>query len=104
MPLTGDYAPSTAAWARELAERNEASAGREAGELRGKPIIVLTSVGARTGHLRKTALMRVEHEGRYAVVVRFSPTIDGAETGWRRGADARAEPSGMVVRQPLTGS
>ncbi len=68
MPLTGDYAPGTSAWARKQAERYEASDGREAGDLRGRPVIVLTSVGAKTGKLRKTALMRVEHDGWYAVV------------------------------------
>jgi deazaflavin-dependent oxidoreductase (nitroreductase family) len=68
MPLSGEYAPSTAAWARDQAERYEATDGREAGLLRGRPVIVLTSVGSKTGKLRKTALMRVEHEGVYAVV------------------------------------
>ena len=68
MPLTGEYEPSTAGWARRQAERFEATNGTEAGDLRGRPIIVLTSVGARTGKLRKTALMRVEHDGVYAVV------------------------------------
>ena len=68
MPLTGDYAPSTAGWARKQAERYEASDGAEASDLRGRPVIVLTSVGAKTGKLRKTALMRVEHDGDYAVV------------------------------------
>ena len=68
MPLTGDYAPSSAGWARRQAELYEASSGAQAGDLRGRPIIVLTSVGARTGNLRKTALMRVEHNGTYAVV------------------------------------
>jgi len=68
MPLTGEYAPSTAEWAREQAEAFEASDGAEANTMEGKPIIVLTSVGARSGKLRKNALMRVEHEGVYAVV------------------------------------
>jgi F420H(2)-dependent quinone reductase len=68
MPLTGEYAPSTSGWARMQAERFEATDGAEANLLRGRPIIVLTSVGAKTGKLRKTALMRVEHDGRYAVV------------------------------------
>ena len=68
MPLTGDYAPGTARWARDQADRYEASGGAQSGDLRGRPIIVLTSVGAKTGKLRKTALMRVEHEGVYAVV------------------------------------
>jgi deazaflavin-dependent oxidoreductase (nitroreductase family) len=68
MPLTGDYEPSTAGYARRQAERYEATNGAEASDLRGRPVIVLTSVGAKTGKLRKTALMRVEHEGAYAVV------------------------------------
>jgi deazaflavin-dependent oxidoreductase (nitroreductase family) len=68
MPLTGDYEPSKSAWARKQAETFEATNGEEAGDLRGRPIIVLTSVGAKTGKLRKTALMRVEHDGVYAVV------------------------------------
>jgi deazaflavin-dependent oxidoreductase (nitroreductase family) len=68
MPLTGDYVPSTSDWARKQAEAFEASDGSRANLLRGKPIIVLTTVGAKTGVLRKTALMRVEHDGRYAVV------------------------------------
>jgi F420H(2)-dependent quinone reductase len=68
MPLTGEYMPSTSEWARTQAERYEASNGQEANTLRGVPIIVLTTVGAKSGALRKTALMRVEHEGRYAVV------------------------------------
>ena len=68
MPLTGEYAPSTAAWARKQAETYEATGGEKAADLRGRPIIVLTSVGAKTGKLRKTALMRVEHNGVYAVV------------------------------------
>lgn len=68
MPLKGDYAPSTSDWARTQAELFEATDGSEGAELRGMPVIVLTSVGAKTGMLRKTALMRVEHEGEYAVV------------------------------------
>lgn len=68
MPLTGDYEPSTSAGARKQAERYEQSHGEEAGQLRGRPVIVLTSVGAKSGKLRKTALMRVEHDGVYAVV------------------------------------
>lgn len=68
MPLTGEYKPSTSEWARTQAETYEASGGTEANELRGVPIIVLTTVGASSGALRKTALMRVEHDGRYLVV------------------------------------
>jgi deazaflavin-dependent oxidoreductase (nitroreductase family) len=68
MPLTGEYEPSPSDWAREQAEQFEASGGQEANTLRGVPIILLTSVGAKTGKLRKTPLMRVEHDGKYVVV------------------------------------
>ena len=68
MPLTGEYEPSTSEWARTQAELYESTNGAEGGELRGMPIIVLTTVGAKSGKLRKTALMRVEHDGVYAVV------------------------------------
>ncbi len=68
MPLSGEYAPSPDDYAREQAERFEASGGAEANTMRGVPIILLTSVGAKSGKLRKTPLMRVEHDGEYAVV------------------------------------
>ncbi len=68
MPLTGEYEPSTSRRTRKQTELYEATKGAKGGDLRGRPVIVLTSVGAKTGKLRKTALMRVEHEGVYAVV------------------------------------
>ncbi len=68
MPLTGEYEPSTSDWAREQAELIEATGGAQGADFRGMGVIVLTTVGAKTGKLRKTALMRVEHEGVYAVV------------------------------------
>ena len=68
MSLTGDYEPSTSAWSRKQTELYVATDGAEGGDLHGRPVIVLTSVGAKTGKLRKTALMRVEHDGVYAVV------------------------------------
>ena len=68
MPLTGEYAPSTSDWARTQAEVFESSNGHEGNLMRGMPVIVLTTVGAKSGKLRKTALMRVEHDGNYAVV------------------------------------
>ncbi len=68
MPLTGEYEPSPSDWARKQAEQFERSGGEEANTLRGMPIVVVTSVGAKSGKLRKTPLMRVEHEGCYAAV------------------------------------
>lgn len=88
MPLTGEYGPSTSAWARRHAERYEATNGTEANELQGRPIIVLTSLGARTGKRRKTALMRVEHDGIYAVVA----SIGGAPKNPRWYYNLKANP------------
>jgi len=68
MPLTGEYEPSPVDWAREQADKYAVSGGAEAAELQGKPIILLTTLGAKTGKLRKTPLMRVEHNGEYAIV------------------------------------
>src|SRR5712672_3314398 len=68
MPLTGEYEPSSAPWARDTVEAYERSGGVEGGEAEGRRVIILTSVGAKTGKIRKTPLMRVEHDGEYAVV------------------------------------
>src|SRR5882757_7654573 len=68
MPLIGEYEPSTFDFARNQVELYESSGGTEGTDNQGKPVIVLTSVGAKSGKLRKSALMRVEHDGEYAVV------------------------------------
>ncbi|BBX22554.1 F420H(2)-dependent quinone reductase [Mycolicibacter terrae] len=68
MPLSGEYAPSPWDWSRENAEKYMASGGTEGTEMKGMPVVLLTTVGAKTGKLRKTPLMRVEHEGQYAIV------------------------------------
>ena len=68
MPLSGEYEPSTQQWVRDQVALYEGSGGTEGTTLRDLPVIILTSRGARSGKLRKTPLMRVEHEGRYAVV------------------------------------
>ena len=68
MPLEGEYAPSPWDWSREQADKYAESGGAEAADMKGMPIILLTTVGAKTGKLRKTPLMRVEHNGEYACV------------------------------------
>lgn len=68
MPADAEYAPSPREYVRDTVERYEATDGREANTLNGRPIIILTTVGAKTGLVRKTPLMRVEHDGSYAVV------------------------------------
>ena len=68
MPLSGEYAPSPVDWSREQADKYTESGGTDGTELNGMPVILLTTVGAKTGKLRKTPLMRVEHDGEYAIV------------------------------------
>ena len=68
MPLTGEYEPSPFDFAREQVEAIERSGGTEGMLNQGKPVILLTTVGAKSGKLRKSPLMRVEHDGEYAVV------------------------------------
>ncbi|NLU61221.1 nitroreductase family deazaflavin-dependent oxidoreductase [Rhodococcus sp. HNM0563] len=68
MPLTGEYEPSPSKWAADQVEAYESSGGTAGTTLNGKPVVVLTTRGAKTGKVRKTPLMRVEHDGEYAVV------------------------------------
>lgn len=68
MPLHGEYEPTPTKWVRDQVELYERSGGSEGTTLRGMPVVVLTTVGAKSGKLRKAALMRVEHDGRYAAV------------------------------------
>jgi len=68
MPLHGEYQPSTQKWVRDQVEEYESSGGTRGTTLRGRPVVILTTLGARSGKLRKTPLMRVEHDGAYAVV------------------------------------
>jgi F420H(2)-dependent quinone reductase len=68
MPLEGEYAPSPWPFAADHVQRYEGSGGTEGTTIRGLPVVVLTTRGRRTGKLRKSPLMRVEHDGSYAVV------------------------------------
>jgi F420H(2)-dependent quinone reductase len=68
MPLTGEYEPSPSPWARDQVATYEGSGGTAGADNNGHAVIILTSVGAKSGKLRKTPLMRVEHDGEYAVV------------------------------------
>ncbi|MFG2958119.1 nitroreductase family deazaflavin-dependent oxidoreductase [Streptomyces sp. NPDC048291] len=70
MPLEGEYEPSPTAWVREQVELYESSGGKEGTTLMdtGMPVILLTTLGVKSGKIRKTPLMRVEHDGTYAVV------------------------------------
>jgi F420H(2)-dependent quinone reductase len=98
MPLTGDYEPSALAWVREQVDTYESTGGREANTLRdtGIPVVIITSRGAASGKIRKFALMRVEHDGEYALVA----SMGGAPNnpGWYH--NLVAEPLVMIQDGP----
>ena len=70
MAITGEYVPSKAKWVRDQVEEFEASDGQRANTLPGTddPIIVITNLGAKSGLVRKTPLMRVERDGVYVAI------------------------------------
>src|SRR5580700_3216464 len=70
MPVDGDYEPSTQAWVRDQVEAYESSGGTQGTTLRdtGLPVVIITNRGASSGKVRKTPVMRVEHDGSYAAV------------------------------------
>ena len=70
MPLQGEYEPSAQQWVREQVELYERSGGTQGTTLRdtGLPVVIMTNRGVRSGKLRKTPVMRVEHDGRYLAV------------------------------------
>jgi deazaflavin-dependent oxidoreductase (nitroreductase family) len=96
MPLEGEYEPSPSAWVRNQVERYEASDGREAGTLRdtGLPVVIFTHRGRKSGKLRKTPLMRVEHDGAYLMVA----SQGGAPTHPVWYHNLRADPEAVMVQ------
>ena len=70
MAIEGEYVPSPAAWVRDQVDEYEGSGGTAGTTLRetGLPVVIVTNRGARTGAVRKTPLMRVEHDGAYLAV------------------------------------
>lgn len=81
-PFDGEYEPPAQGWVRKQVERYEASGGTEANTLMdtGIPIIVMTTIGAKSGKIRKVPLMRVEHDGEYALVASKGGTPENP--GW----------------------
>jgi deazaflavin-dependent oxidoreductase (nitroreductase family) len=102
MPLEGEYEPSPTSWAREQAERYESSGGTEGTMRNGYPVIVLTSRGAKSGKLRKTPLMRVEHDGRYAVVASLGGAPKHPVWYFNLVADPHVELQDGPVKQDMT--
>ena len=68
MAIDGEYVPSPQPWVRDQVEKYEGSGGADGTTLQGQPVVIVTNRGAKTGAVRKTPLMRVEHEGAYAAI------------------------------------
>ena len=98
MSIDGEYVPSTWEWVRDQVEAYERSGGTEANTLRetGIPIIVLSCRGAKTGAVRKVPLMRVEHQGDYAIIASKGGAPD--HPGWYH--NLVADPSVSVQDGP----
>jgi deazaflavin-dependent oxidoreductase (nitroreductase family) len=96
MPLEGEYEPSPQQWVRDQVERYEATDGREANTLRdtGLPVVVFTTRGNKSGKLRKMPLMRVEHDGAYALVA----SQGGAPTHPVWYHNLKADPDALMVQ------
>lgn len=96
MPLTGEYEPSPRKQTREQVERYEATDGREANTLAGTnwPVVIFTTRGRHSGKIRKFALMRVEHDGKYAMVA----SMGGAPTHPEWYLNVTADPAALMVQ------
>jgi deazaflavin-dependent oxidoreductase (nitroreductase family) len=101
MPLEGTYEPSTWTWVRDQAELIESSGGTKGTELRGMPVVLMTNRGAKSGKLRKTPLMRVEHEGHYAVVASQGGAPEHPSWYYNLLADPNVELQDGPVRQDM---
>lgn len=98
MPIEGDYEPSAMEWVSDQVAEYEASNGERANTLRetGIPIIIVTMRGRSSGKVRKIALMRVEHDGAYALVA----SIGGAPKHPAWYGNLLADPNVMIQDGP----
>lgn len=96
MPLQGEYEPSPWDWVREQVEEYEASNGQRANTLRdtGLPVVIITTLGRRSGKIRKFPLMRVEHDGEYALVA----SLGGAPTNPTWYGNLIADPTALMIQ------
>jgi deazaflavin-dependent oxidoreductase (nitroreductase family) len=96
VPLTGEYEPSPRQRTREQVERYEATEGREANTLAGtnRPVVIFTTRGRHSGKIRKFALMRVEHDGKYAMVA----SMGGAPKHPEWYLNVKADPEALMVQ------
>src|SRR5580704_3017482 len=103
MPIEGDYEPSPRGWVRDQVAEYESSGGTRGTTLAdtGLPVVVITNRGARTGKVRKTPLMRVEHDGRYAAVGSQGGAPDNPRWVNNFRAEPRVELQDGSQKQPM---
>jgi deazaflavin-dependent oxidoreductase (nitroreductase family) len=96
MPLQGEYEPSPLDWVREQVEEYEASNGERANTLldTGLPVVIVTTRGRKSGKIRKFPLMRVEHDGEYALVA----SLGGAPTNPTWYGNLLADPTALMIQ------
>jgi F420H(2)-dependent quinone reductase len=96
MPLQGEYEPSPLDWVREQVEEYEASNGERANTLldTGLPVVIVTTRGRKSGKIRKFPLMRVEHDGEYALVA----SLGGAPTNPTWYGNLIADPTALMIQ------
>ncbi|HEY4429361.1 MAG TPA: nitroreductase family deazaflavin-dependent oxidoreductase [Solirubrobacteraceae bacterium] len=96
MPLQGEYEPSPWDWVREQVEEYEASNGERANTLRdtGLPVVIITMRGSKSGKIRKVPLMRVEHDGEYALVA----SLGGAPDNPTWYGNLAADPTALMIQ------
>ncbi|GHE66206.1 nitroreductase family deazaflavin-dependent oxidoreductase [Streptomyces capitiformicae] len=103
MPLEGEYEASPTQFVRDQVELYEKSGGTEGTTLldTGRPVVLLTTRGARSGKLRRTPLMRVEHDGLYAVVASLGGAPKHPAWYFNILADPRVDIQDGPVRQDM---
>ena len=104
MAITGEYVPSKAQWVRDQVEQFEASNGQEANTLPGTdyPIVVITNVGAKSGYVRKTPLMRVERDGVYVAIASKGGAAGAPGVVLQLRGPPRGRAAGRVARRRPT--
>lgn len=99
MPLEGEYEISPTGWVREQTEKIFETGTTESVGIKGRAVVLLTTRGAKTGKLRKVPLMRVEHEGRYAIVASLGGAPKNPVWYYNVKADSQVElQDGTVTR------
>ena len=101
MALSGEYEPSPSQWVRDQVALYESSGGTDGTTMRGLPVIVLTSVGAKSKKIRKTPLMRVEYDGQYAVVASKGGAPDHPTWYYNLKAEPHVELQDGPVKQDM---